>query len=113
MGVTRQPVVQPHLQVHHGQGHLGRHGVQEVQRVRHEVAERHGADCTALVINYVLRLLDSTVVRTNNFVCLLMAKQSLRTAIGHAKDGSQIKVLNEFLCGATSSSVKARIYDRS
>ena len=50
MGVTRQPVVQPHLQVHHGQGRLGRHGVQEVQRVRHEVAERHVADCTALVV---------------------------------------------------------------
>ena len=48
MWVTRQPVVQPHLEVHHGQGRLGRHGVKEVQRVQHEVAERHGADCTAL-----------------------------------------------------------------
>ena len=39
MGVTRQPVVQPRLRVHHRQGRLGRHGVggphQEVQRVRH------------------------------------------------------------------------------
>ena len=49
MGVTRQPVVQPHLQVHHGQGRLGRHGVQEVQRVRHELAERHGADWIGLI----------------------------------------------------------------
>ena len=49
MGVTRQPVVQPHFQVHHGQGRLGHHGLQEVQRVRHELAERHGADCTALL----------------------------------------------------------------
>ena len=50
MGVTRQPVVQPLLQVHHGQGRLGRHGVKEVQRVQHELAERHGAECTALKI---------------------------------------------------------------
>ena len=49
-GVTRQPVVQPHLQVHHGQGRLGRHGVKEVQRVQHELAERHGDDWIGLVI---------------------------------------------------------------
>ena len=59
MGVTRQPVVQPHLQVHHGQGRLGRHGVQEVQRVRHEVAERHGADCAALEITLFSALSQS------------------------------------------------------
>ena len=49
MGVTRQPVVQPRLRHHRLQGCLGRHGVQEVQRVRHELAERHGADWIGLV----------------------------------------------------------------
>ena len=62
MGVTRQPVVQPHLQVHHGQGRLGRHGVQEVQRVRHEVAERHGADCTALLKTITTVSIISTIL---------------------------------------------------
>ena len=55
MGVTRQPVVQPRLCVHRRQGRLGRHGVQEVQRVRHELAERHGADWIGLVMSYELR----------------------------------------------------------
>ena len=72
MGVTRQPVVQPHLQVHHGQGHLGRHGVQEVQRVRHEVAERHGADFTAL---------DKTVDLTTGMHCILMYIWEFQTVI--------------------------------
>ena len=49
-GVPWQPVVQPHLQVHHRQGRLGRHGVGhphlELQHVR---AEHLGADWIGLV----------------------------------------------------------------
>ena len=49
-GVPWQPVVQPHLDVYHRQGRLGRHGVghphQDLQHVR---AEHLGADWIGLV----------------------------------------------------------------
>ena len=49
----RQPAVQPHLRVHCRQGRLGRRGVgrphQEVQHLRHELAERHGGDWIGLL----------------------------------------------------------------
>ena len=63
MGVTRQPVVQPRLRVHRRQGRLGRHGVQEVQRVRHELAERHRADWIGLVETVSLRLRKELVIK--------------------------------------------------
>ena len=54
MGVPWQPVVQPRLRVHCRQGRLGRRGVgrphQEVQHLRHELAERHRAVWISLVI---------------------------------------------------------------
>ena len=50
-GVPWQPVVQPHLDVYHRQGRLGRHGVghphQELQHMR---AERPGAVWASLII---------------------------------------------------------------
>ena len=61
MGVTRQPVVQPRLHVHPHQGRLGCHGVQEVQRVRHELAERHGADWIGLVLSDVILYMNVCV----------------------------------------------------
>ena len=49
MGVTRQPVVQPCLRVHHRQGRRGvGHPHQELQRM----AEHHGAVRIALVKCY-------------------------------------------------------------
>ena len=54
-GLPWQPVVQPHLDVHHRQGRLGCRGVghphQELQHVR---AERHGAVWASLVVTTTL-----------------------------------------------------------
>ena len=54
-GVPWQPVVQPHLDVYHRQGRLGRHGVAHPhQELQHVWAEHLGADWIGLIISHTV-----------------------------------------------------------
>ena len=48
-GVPWQPVVQPHLHVHHRQGRLGHAGVGHPHQELQHVEERHGAVWASLI----------------------------------------------------------------
>ena len=59
-GVPWQPVVQPHLDVHHRQGRLGSHGVGHLHQELQHVGERHGAVWASLEF-----IMDLTIYNTD------------------------------------------------
>ena len=69
-GVTWQPVVQPHLDVNHRQGRLGRRGVGHPHQELQQVEERHEAVWASLVIRWALgclKLLLRTVAARTRY----------------------------------------------